>query len=260
MSKSFVVLVFSIAFVSSSFSQTAEVNLPQLIKICESYKDNIKDVNMEYTFEMIDPQSNVKYVNPQKGVFIGIKPFEKFYKSILLFRVEDLKGNIRGSQDNIACDGNTYSTSEGTSKEIKLFDRIEMTPLHFTTYKDFENTNLLDVIKGKTSYKIVYDPNIKKVNDFNTIEIAFYREGFFVPASKLFFSIDHNYVLIKVDRNISTRNNAILAVLRLKDLGNGIWFPTKAVYEFPDTRYKQTFTVEKIAINQGLTGKNLINE
>lgn len=256
-----VVLIFSLVFPMSLFAQVANVNLPDIIKICESYKNNINDVNIEYSFEMIEPESQMKCVGAQKGHFVGIKPFEKFYKSILLFITEDDKGNRRGHQVNVASDGNTYISSDDASDKIKTFDRFEMTPLCLTLFNPNEyNSALLNASKNKSTYNFVFDPNIIKVNDFNSVEVdCIHASDYSAPRFKVAFSVDHNYTIVRYIINVSESKIAKYDILQLKDLENGIWFPVKGVYEFSGTGFKKNFTVENVWINQGLTGKNLIN-
>ncbi|MCX5632400.1 MAG: hypothetical protein NTW93_01795 [Phycisphaerae bacterium] len=266
--KRHIIFIFLLILPVSSFGQTAKINLKTLIKICESYEKSITDVNMEYTFDINSvppknpPQNFGRFVGPQKCYLSAIKPFDQLYKSTMVIVSEDAKGNRVGATVTEACNGSIYMNTDGSIKNKKNLEYTGITPLGFTMFHQIgESKTLLDVLKNRSNYyTIVLDPNISKVNDFNAIKVTCTPYYGLIPQTtiKLFFSVDHHYTIIKIV--LYCNGKLSYDVLQLKNLGKNIWFPTKANIINSDEGITNTFIVSKIAINQGITKNDLLQE
>jgi hypothetical protein len=271
MPKSFVVLICILALSVPLYGETADINLPALIKICESFEKAIVDVNMEFDLEVNSPpfenpdKNSAKFVGPQKCYFAAIKPFDQMYKLTMVIVSENIKGVRMGATTTEACNGEFYRESDRPAEDKKLLDYSILTPLGFTIFRQFyKNRTLLDELKDDSAYSLVLDPNISKVNDFNTVEVTLISKRSTIPYLRkmsFFFSVDHNYTMVKMVQYSGSSSFKVLQgldIMQLKDLGGGIWFPAKACLIVDEAGLVNTFTINKIAINQGLTKKNLL--
>jgi len=267
MFKSRIVLVCLLILPVSAYCQTAKTNLKKLIKICESFDKNVTDINTEYTFEVNSvppknpPQNFGRFVGPQKCYLTAIKPFDKFYKLTMVIVSENAQGNRLGATVTEACNGSIYMNTDGSIKNKKNLEYTGITPLGFTIFHQVSNSNtLLDVLKNRSNYyTIILDPNVSRVNDFNTVKVSCISYNGIIPETMiLFFSVDHNYTIVKIiEYHGSSRSATTYDVIQLKNIDKGIWFPTKA-NTISDTGITNTFTVSKVAINTGLTKDDLL--
>ena len=282
--------------------EASAMSLNQLIKICESYQRAINDVNIEYTVEYKnaytdDRKRDIKLIS-EKNHFIAIKPFSFFYNIEQTTTTEDILGHRRESPQYQASDGDSLIFSENPPPS-PIYP-YNMTPLGFTNFfQQNPYITLLGILKD-SNYKNILDTNVRKVNDFNAIEVAIYHcyGDQSILDSKLYFSINHNYALVRIIQCVNPDSGfspLCFNVLQLKDLGNGIWFPVQTTYGYTEDyikshnsqhqyqlpfyhpsqlqktgndikslftgpiEYQQSITVNKISINQGLTKKCLLN-
>jgi hypothetical protein len=272
MSKPYIVLICLLALPMSLYARTADINLPALIKICQSFDKAVTDVNIEFDVEFSGqlpkdlPENCGRFVGPQKNYLTAIKPFERFYRLTQILVTENTKGNRMVAT--------TLDASNGTDRKISFCAPMDdkknlnysiSTPLGFTIFhRHYESETLLDALKN---YKLVLDPNISKVNDFNAIEVICVTNNPYIPdlgatfrVMSLFFSVDHNYKIVKIVEyyNGSAYSASNYNVTKLKNLGNGIWFPVKGGL-INEAGPIHSFTTTKVAINQGLTKKNLLD-
>jgi hypothetical protein len=84
-----------------------------------------------------------------------------------------------------------------------------------------------------------------------------------LQSLSIYFSVDHNYAIVKVVRYRGPNRlggpqiiSTAYDVEQLKNLGNGFWFPCKTSIVVDGNAVINTFKVNKITINEGLTEKS----
>jgi hypothetical protein len=260
MYKQIIVLSVLLILPMSLYGRTADINLPRLIKICESFEKAVKDVNIEYTYDANFPpgkwsEGSMKTAEPTKCYFAGIKPFDQMYKMTNIFVFEEKNGHRYGTEHTEACDGIYFQSNDdyrySPVGKAKPFD-YQLTPLVFTVFYMDSSRTLTNILKEGS---FVLDPNIKKVNDFNTVEVQSTKS---TGDYGFWFSADHNYTVVKTIRYFWPGSFSC-NVTKLKNLGNNVWFPTKCYSFNNEHNNTNTYIVNKVAINHGLTKKNLLD-
>jgi hypothetical protein len=187
----------------SVYSQTANINLETLVNICQAYENAVTDVNIEYDYKVMGPAANpdtsedaFKEAGPQTHYFVAKKPFDQFYRSRRILRSENKKGQSSQFDVTKTYNGsilkehqlanNKTSIGSITNKPAPIAEEIYISsPLGFTIFKRNGTEPLLDILKGRYDYYTLrLDPNISKVNDFNTVEVACIGNKWDVPNSK----------------------------------------------------------------------------
>jgi hypothetical protein len=277
MSKKYIILVCFLILPASVYGEKAKIDLKALVKICAAYENAVKDVNVEYDFDVgITKHKNLpedtglyardigSYAGIQKHHFIGQKPFDQFFKLSRLMPDKNSKENPILCELIQACNGSEYRelqiSNHGqefagiiSDKPMPAYPGYGYTPLGCTIfYKNISNQSLSDILKGRYDYfTLCLDPNISRVNDFNTIKVACISNIWSIPSITVYFSVDHNYTIVKIADDVSADYN----ILQLKKLENNIWFPAKATAA-GSNGHTNTLTVTKTAINQKFSKKN----
>jgi hypothetical protein len=276
--------IMSIAFVciliSSVTGKNVNIDLDSLLEICQSAQDGLNDVYVEYDFDVINPYpEEVNEVVRKIGGFFnkgpehvqwwGVKPFKEFSKSISKSVVEDTAGKTSELLRCRSYNGKTAKTYQmeqdalgtvqtgGISADLR---ENNLSILDFTTFYTEEGYDVAEGIRHLKDNNIGWlklNLEIKKVNDFNTINIEHwkaYRDKNLL-IRRYTFSIDHNFTLIRIEFSNGKDVVGTHDVLALTQIENGIWFPTEC-RAFASDGLTNTIKVKKIAANQGLTDKD----
>lgn len=274
MLKRYIILIgFSVA-ISSINAKTANITLDALVDICQAYENALNDLTVDYDFEISGPsteqaqEGDLKWVGPQKTTFYASKPFLERYKFISVNELDDLKGRVFESYEAKSYNGKAYkeyhknrddTTATGLIAKAPDAELAEayynLTPLGFTIFHQpsIPNTSILDILKGRSdTYSAQLCSNITKVQDFNTVEVicTFHIKDTSFKAISMFFSIDHNYTLVKIAYYSGTKISLVYEVSQLKAISGNLWFPVKATLRSNEDENK--LTVHNVLVNQKL--------
>jgi len=261
---------------------------------CQSAENAIYDISLEYEWYILPPLTFDDMEEPFKsaGALLpkdGISKHKLYAKRFIdqygrnrwkyVFEESATIITKEGqSWDNLtrhSYDGNIYKklnigghpqtvmsgliSSEESGSGVPLSTPIGYSIFRLENYTD--NIPLSTLLKQhKETNAIRLADTTIKVNDFNAICVDLLSKPNNLPWIHIYFSVDHNCSPVKYEFLKNAKTGTIsfsVEVHSLKQVGNGLWFPTSGLIRKPNEERVNAFRVtSEIVVNKGLTEKD----
>ncbi len=140
-----------------------------------------------------------------------------------------------------------------------------LSPLGFSVFRMglceiFDKTPLSAILKEEKF--AAFEPEVKNINGFNTVSVAFLQEYTRNPVARVYFSIDHNLTPVRFDylngaKSEKSKADLTFDVLSLQKVDENLWFPGSGVIRDCDEDRVNVFEVTKpVSLNKGLAKSN----
>ena len=283
-------------FVILIISQSANaITIEELADTCEKMEKAYEDITVDYEWAVKPPATiedlkkdgigGLLTIGPEKCSFSTKVPFDKrmLYKSneklmneeektFKEIRIDSYDGKTAKhfTQGALCPTGEQVDISFGVITERKDFlPLLNVTPLSFTIfrmrYAESEKISIPECLRKNEVVSI--NDSIKKVNDFNTVNIELLWDVPDIPLIHkkqwkycIYFSVDHGYTPVKFEQFNPSESGPKLIyavnITALKKVSDNLWFPSKGYLGSPANNLINTYNASKIIVNQGLTDKD----